>query len=160
MKYEFSGKNLVNFWNKNLGGGNEKEFSENSVYESCKGWQESAEKEIKSYTTPLETIDKYRSLLVVYQFYVKIIHQKLKEKRLWQKLQSFFYPKIKDQKKLKKTIVAKFLKYFISRWFGTKAMEKVVITALGELVKRTESKIDDKIYEVVFGKLEEEKNDK
>lgn len=29
MKYEFSGKNLVNFWNKNLGGGNEKEFSEN-----------------------------------------------------------------------------------------------------------------------------------
>ena len=56
MKYEFSGKNLVNFWNKNLGGGNEKEFSENSVYESCKGWQESAEKEIKSYTTSLETI--------------------------------------------------------------------------------------------------------
>ena len=72
----------------------------------------------------------------------------------------FFYPKIKDQKKLKKTIVAKFLKYLISRWFGTKAMEKVVITALGELVKRTESKIDDKIYEAVFGKLEEEKNDK
>ena len=74
--------------------------------------------------------------------------------------QKIFYPKIKDQKKLKKTIVAKFLKYFISRWFGTKAMEKVVITALGELVKRTESKIDDKIYEAVFGKLEEEKNDK
>ena len=39
-------------------------------------------------------------------------------------------------------------------------MEKVVITALRELVKRTESKIDDKIYEAVFGKLEEEKNDK
>ena len=37
MKYEFSGKNLVNFWNKNLGRGNEKEFAENSVYESCKG---------------------------------------------------------------------------------------------------------------------------
>ena len=59
-----------------------------------------------------------------------------------------------------KTRIIKFLKYFISRWFGTKAMEKVVITALGELVKRTESKIDDKIYEAVFGKLEEEKNDK
>ncbi|MCI6033787.1 hypothetical protein [Fusobacterium varium] len=71
MKYEFSGKNLVNFWNKNLGGGNEKEFSENSAYESYKDWQESAEKEIKSYTTSLETIDKYRSLLAAYQFYVK-----------------------------------------------------------------------------------------
>ena len=71
MKYEFSGKNLVNFWNKNLGGGNEKEFPENSAYESYKDWQESAEKEIKSYTTSLETIDKYRSLLAAYQFYVK-----------------------------------------------------------------------------------------
>jgi len=39
-------------------------------------------------------------------------------------------------------------------------MEKVAITALEELIKRTGSKIDDKIYEAVFGKLEEEKNDK
>ena len=72
----------------------------------------------------------------------------------------FFLSKNKRPKKLKKTIVAKFLKYLISRWFGTKAMEKVAITALEELVKRTGSKIDDKIYEAVFGKLEEEKNDK
>ncbi|MCF2674848.1 hypothetical protein I6E43_15825, partial [Fusobacterium varium] len=48
-----------------------KEFPENSAYESYKDWQESAEKEIKSYTTSLETIDKYRSLLAAYQFYVK-----------------------------------------------------------------------------------------
>ena len=48
-----------------------KEFPENSAYESYKDLQESAEKEIKSYTTSLETIDKYRSLLAAYQFYVK-----------------------------------------------------------------------------------------
>ena len=46
--------------------------------------------------------------LGAYQFYVKIIHQKLKEKRLWQKLQSFFYPKIKDGGKIMKTIGVKF----------------------------------------------------
>ena len=57
-------------------------------------------------------------------------------------------------------IIINFLKYFISKWLGTKAIEKVLIVVLKELVKRTESKIDDKIYEAVFGKLEEEKNDK
>ena len=39
-----------------------------------------------------------------------------------------------------KTIAVKFLKYFISKWLGTKAIKKVVITALEELVKRTGSK--------------------
>ena len=57
-------------------------------------------------------------------------------------------------------IIINFLKYFISKWLGTKAIEKVLIVVLKELVKRTESKIDDRIYEAVFGKLEEEKNDK
>lgn len=46
-------------------------FPENSAYESYSDWQESAEKEIKSYNTSLATIDKYRSLLAAYQFYVK-----------------------------------------------------------------------------------------
>ena len=32
--------------------------------------------------------------------------------------------------------------------------------SFGRIGKETESKIDDKIYEAVFGKLEEEKNDK
>ena len=35
------------------------------------GEQTSAEKEIKSYHSSLETIDKYRSLLAAYHFYVK-----------------------------------------------------------------------------------------
>ena len=39
-----------------------------------------------------------------------------------------------------KTAVIKFLKYFICKWLGTKTSENVVITVLGELVKRTESK--------------------
>ena len=46
-------------------------FPENSAYESYTDWQESAEKEIKSYNTSLGTIDKYRSLLAAYSFYVK-----------------------------------------------------------------------------------------
>lgn len=50
------------------------------------------------------------------------------------------------------TIVIKFLKYFICKWLGTKAVEKVLIITLGELVKRTDSDIDDKIYEAIFGK--------
>lgn len=50
-------------------------------------------------------------------------------------------------------IVVKFLKYFICKWLGTKAVEKVLIITLGELVKRTDSDIDDKIFEAIFGKL-------
>lgn len=55
-------------------------------------------------------------------------------------------------------IVVKFLKYFICKWLGTKAVEKVLIITLGELVKRTDSDIDDKIYEAIFGKVEGEKD--
>lgn len=49
-------------------------------------------------------------------------------------------------------IVVKFLKYFICKWLGTKAVEKVLIITLGELVKRTDSDIDDKVFEAIFGK--------
>lgn len=49
-------------------------------------------------------------------------------------------------------IVVKFFKYFICKWLGTKAVEKVLIITLGELVKRTDSDIDDKIFEAIFGK--------
>ena len=48
-----------------------KPFPENSAYESYEDWQTSAEKEIRTYNTSLETIDKYRSLLAAYQFYIK-----------------------------------------------------------------------------------------
>ncbi|WP_294666166.1 hypothetical protein [uncultured Fusobacterium sp.] len=58
-----------------------------------------------------------------------------------------------------RTIVITFIKYFICKWLGTKTVERVLIVTLGELVKRTESKIDDRIYEAVFGKLEGGKNE-
>lgn len=53
-------------------------------------------------------------------------------------------------------IVISFLKYFICKWFGTVAVEKIVIILLGELVKRTDSKVDDKIYNEVFNVTSEE----
>lgn len=48
------------------------------------------------------------------------------------------------------SIVISFLKYFICKWFGTIAVKKIVIILLGELVKRTDSKVDDELYEAVF----------
>ncbi|WP_300389608.1 hypothetical protein [Fusobacterium sp.] len=49
-------------------------------------------------------------------------------------------------------VIIKFLKYFICKWFGTVAVEKIVIILLKELVKRTDSKVDDEIFEEVFNK--------
>lgn len=48
--------------------------------------------------------------------------------------------------------ILKFIKYFVCKWFGTAAIEKIVIILLGELVKRTDSKVDDEIYKEVFNK--------
>ena len=53
-------------------------------------------------------------------------------------------------------MVIKFVKYFICKWFGTKVIEKLVILLLEELVKRTDSKLDDKIYQAVFEEVEKE----
>ena len=47
-------------------------------------------------------------------------------------------------------VVLKFVKYFVCKWFGTKVLERIVIIFLEELVKRTDSKLDDKIYKAVF----------
>lgn len=52
-------------------------------------------------------------------------------------------------------IVLKFLKYFICKWFGTIAIEKIVIILLRELVKRTDSKVDDEIFKAIFDKTAE-----
>lgn len=52
-------------------------------------------------------------------------------------------------------IVLKFLKYFICKWFGTIAIEKIVIILLRELVKRTDSKVDDEIFKAIFEKTSE-----
>lgn len=48
------------------------------------------------------------------------------------------------------TVVLKFIKYFVGKWLGTLAIEKIVIILLKELVKRTDSKIDDEIYDAIF----------
>ena len=52
-------------------------------------------------------------------------------------------------------VVLKFLKYFICKWFGTIAIEKIVIILLRELVKRTDSKVDDEIFKAIFEKTTE-----
>lgn len=53
-------------------------------------------------------------------------------------------------------VVIKFLKYFICKWFGTIAIEKIVIILLRELVERTDSKVDDEIFKAIFDKTAEE----
>lgn len=50
-------------------------------------------------------------------------------------------------------LVIKFLKSFILKYFGVVAIEKIVIILIRELVKSTDSKVDDEIYEALFGKL-------
>ena len=53
-------------------------------------------------------------------------------------------------------VVLKFIKYFICKWFGTVAIEKIVIILLKELVKRTDSKVDDEVFKAIFDKTAEE----
>lgn len=52
--------------------------------------------------------------------------------------------------------IIKFFKNFIIKHFGTLVLEKIAILLLGELVKRTDSDIDNKIYKIVFEKVGEE----
>ncbi|MEF2601210.1 MAG: hypothetical protein U0M80_07945 [Fusobacterium mortiferum] len=51
-------------------------------------------------------------------------------------------------------MIINFLKNFLIKYLGTLVLEKVVILLLEELVKRTDSDIDDKIYKIVFEKVE------
>lgn len=53
-------------------------------------------------------------------------------------------------------VVLKFLKYFVGKWLGTLAIEKIVIILLKELVKRTDSKVDDEVFKAIFDKTAEE----
>ena len=52
--------------------------------------------------------------------------------------------------------IIKFFKNFIIKYFGTLVLEKIAILLLAELVKRTDSDIDDKIYKIVFERVGEE----
>ena len=49
-------------------------------------------------------------------------------------------------------IIIKFFKFFIIKYFETAAVEKIVIILLKELVKRTDSKVDDEVFKAVFDK--------
>lgn len=53
-------------------------------------------------------------------------------------------------------LIIKFLKSFILKYFGAVAIEKIVIILIRELVKSTESKVDDEIYQALFGKINDE----
>lgn len=57
-------------------------------------------------------------------------------------------------------LIVKFLKSFILKYFGAVAIEKIVIILIRELVKSTESKVDDEIYEAIFGKLNDKTKEK
>lgn len=52
-------------------------------------------------------------------------------------------------------IILKFLKFFIIKYFGTATVEKIVIISLKELVKRTDSKVDDELFHTVFHSTKE-----
>ena len=55
------------------------------------------------------------------------------------------------------TFILTFIKNFALKYFSSIALEKIVIILLGALVKRTDSKIDDELFEAVFGKTSLEK---
>lgn len=56
-------------------------------------------------------------------------------------------------------IITSFIRKFIIKYFGAVVIEKIVIILLGELVKSTDSNVDDRIYNEVFGKINEVKKE-
>ena len=50
-------------------------------------------------------------------------------------------------------------KSILAKYCTAAILEKVVIWGLGVLVKKTDSKADDELYEIVFGKLKGDVND-
>lgn len=50
-------------------------------------------------------------------------------------------------------------KSILAKYCTAAILEKVVIWGLGVLVKKTESKVDDELYEIVFEKLKGDTND-
>ncbi|WP_294706484.1 hypothetical protein [uncultured Fusobacterium sp.] len=53
-------------------------------------------------------------------------------------------------------LISVFIKKFICKYLKTVVIERIIIILLDELVKRTESKIDDKIYKAIFEKVDSE----
>lgn len=50
-------------------------------------------------------------------------------------------------------------KSILAKYCTAAIIEKVVIWGLGVLVKKTDSKADDELYEIVFGKLKGDTDD-
>ena len=50
------------------------------------------------------------------------------------------------------TVVLGFFKKFIMKYISSVVLEKLIIVGIGELVKRTDSKIDDEVFHIVFHK--------
>ncbi len=57
------------------------------------------------------------------------------------------------------SVIIKFFTGFIARYFTTAVLEKIVIILLGALVKKTDSKVDDELFEAVFEKTKENKDE-
>lgn len=57
-------------------------------------------------------------------------------------------------------VILSFLKGFVIKYLGAIAIEKLIVLLLGEAVKRTDSEIDNKIFEAVFNKTKESKEAK
>ncbi len=53
-------------------------------------------------------------------------------------------------------LIVTFVKNFLCKYLGTVVIERIIIILLEELVKRSESKIDDKIYKAVFERVQGE----
>lgn len=51
-------------------------------------------------------------------------------------------------------------KSIFAKYCTAAILEKVVIWGLGVLVKKTDSKADDELYEIVFGKLKGDTDDR
>lgn len=58
------------------------------------------------------------------------------------------------------SILLTVFKSILAKYCTAAILEKVVIWGLGVLVKKTDSKADDELYEIVFGKLKGDTDDK
>lgn len=55
-------------------------------------------------------------------------------------------------------LIISILKSIVTKYITAAVLEKIVIWGLGVLVKKTDSKADDELYEIVFGKLKGDDN--
>lgn len=59
-----------------------------------------------------------------------------------------------------KEIVIGYIEKLMCKYLKTEVLEDIVLVLLGNLVRKTSSKIDDEIFAVVFSKVYEESNEK